>query len=108
MAEYRSLGTSDANTNAWMRDAAMNGKLPTAKQMTMRPDLFFPYRFGHAFWTFVGKRWGDESIGQIMNAVPSVGVERAFKRELGVAIEDLAEEWKESLQTEHLPQVASL
>ena len=27
------------------------------------------------------RRWGDEAIGQIMNAVPSVGVERAFKRE---------------------------
>jgi Tol biopolymer transport system component len=108
MAEYLSLGPSDANTNAWMRDAAMHGKLPTAKQMTARPDLFFPYRFGHAFWTFVGKRWGDEAIGQIMNAVPTVGVERAFKRELGVALEDIAEEWKETLQTEHLPQIASL
>ena len=108
MAEYLSLGPSDANTNAWMRDAAMNGKLPTAKLMTQRPDVFFPYRFGHAFWTFVGKRWGDESIGQIMNAVPTVGVERAFKRELGVALEDLADEWKESLQNEHLPQIAAL
>ena len=108
MAEYLSLGPSDANTNAWMRDAAINGKLPTAKQMTQRPDLFFPYRFGHAFWTYVGKRWGDEAIGQIMNAVPTVGVERAFKRELGVSLEDLGDEWKESLQTQHLPQIASL
>jgi Tol biopolymer transport system component len=108
MAEYLSLGPSDANTNTWMRDAAINGKLPSVKQMTQRPDLFFPYRFGHAFWTYVGKRWGDEAIGQIMNAVPTVGVERAFKRELGVSLDDLGDEWKESLQTQHLPQIASL
>jgi Tol biopolymer transport system component len=108
MAEYLSLGPSGPNTNAWMRDAALHGKLPTPEQMTRYPERFFPYRFGHAFWTYVGQRWGDEAIGQIMNAVPAVGVERAFKRELGVALEDLGEEWREGMQTQHLPQIASL
>ena len=108
MAEYLSLGPSTPNTNAWMRDAALNGKLPTVKLMTDHPERFFPYRFGHAFWTYVGQRWGDEAIGQIMNAVPAVGVDRAFKRELGVALEDLGDEWREALQTQHLPQVAQL
>lgn len=108
MAEYLSLGPNTPLTNTWLRDAALNGKLPTVKQMTDYPERFFPYRFGHAFWTYVGQRWGDETIGQIMNAVPSVGVERAFKRELGVSLEDLGDEWREAMQTEHLPQVASL
>ena len=108
MAEYLSLGPSTSLTNAWMRDAALNGKLPTIKQMTDYPDRYFPYRFGHAFWTYVGKRWGDDAIGQIMNALPSVGVERAFRRELGVALEDIGDEWREAMQTEHLPQVAQL
>ncbi|HJQ19004.1 MAG TPA: BamA/TamA family outer membrane protein [Gemmatimonadaceae bacterium] len=108
MAEYLSLGPSTPLTNAWMRDAALNGKIPTVEQMTGYPERFFPYRFGHAFWTYVGQRWGDESIGQIMNAVPSVGVERAFKRELGESLEDLGDEWRESLQTQQLPQVGSL
>jgi Tol biopolymer transport system component len=108
MAEYLSLGPSTPATNAWMRDAALNGKLPTVKLMTEQPDRYFPYRFGHAFWTYVGARWGDEAIGQIMNAVPSVGVERAFKRELGVSLDDLGDEWREAMQTQHLPQIASL
>jgi hypothetical protein len=108
MAEYLSLGPSGTLTNAWMRDAALNGKLPTTKQMTDYPDRYFPYRFGHAFWTYVGKRWGDDAIGQIMNAVPSVGVERAFRRELGMDLDDIGDEWREAMQTEHLPQVAQL
>ena len=108
MAEYLSLGPNTPLTDAWVRDAALNGKLPTVEQMTDHPDKFFPYRFGHAFWAFVGQRWGDESIGQIMNAVPSVGVDRAFRRELGVALDDLGDEWREAMQTTHLPIVATL
>jgi WD40 repeat protein len=108
MAEYLSLGPNTPLTNTWMRDAALNGNLPTVKQMTEQPDKYFPYRFGHAFWTYVGHRWGDEAIGQIMNALPSVGVERAFSRELGLSLEDLGDEWREAMQVAHLPQIGGM
>ncbi len=108
MAEYLSLGPSTPLTTTWMRDAALNGKIPTVAQMTDHPERYFPYRFGHSFWTFIGQKWGDEAIGQIMNAVPSVGIERAFKRELGVSLEDLGDQWKEDLQTRLLPPVGGL
>src|SRR6476646_1374468 len=72
MAEYLSLGPTLPLTDAWMRDAALNGKLPTVEQMTDDPERFFPYRYGHSFWAFVGRKWGDEAIGQIMNASPTV------------------------------------
>jgi Tol biopolymer transport system component len=107
MAEYLSLGPSTPLTDAWMRDAALNGKLPTIEQLTNQPGTYFPYRYGHAFWAFVGQKWGDEAIGQIMNAVPSVGVERAFRREVGMDLDDLGDEWRETMQTTHLPAVAS-
>ena len=108
MAEYLSLGPSSALTDAWMRDAALNGKIPTMEQLTDYPERFFPYRYGHAFWTFIGRKWGDEAIGQIMNAAPSVGIERAFKRELGVSLEDIGDEWKEDMQQRYLPPIANL
>jgi WD40 repeat protein len=108
MAEYLSLGPSTTFTRTWMRDAALHGRIPTVEQMTDSPERYFPYRFGHSFWTYVGRKWGDEAIGQIMNAVPSVGVERAFRRELGVSLEDLGEEWKEYLQQTYLPEVGQL
>src|SRR3954468_21275055 len=108
MAEYLSLGPSTPLTNAWMRDAALNGKLPSVEQMTDYPERFFPYRYGHAFWTFIGQKWGDEAIGQIMNGAPTVGMERAFKPQFGLSLEDLGDEWKEKIQQRHLPQVGNL
>ncbi|HYD52217.1 MAG TPA: hypothetical protein VEA99_06310 [Gemmatimonadaceae bacterium] len=108
MAEYLSLGPNTSHTNTWMRDAALNGRLPTLEQLTRHPRQFFPYRYGHAFWSYVGHRWGDESIGQIMQAVPGVGFERAIKRELGITLEDLGDEWKETLQQQLLPQTGGL
>ncbi|HEY7394167.1 MAG TPA: DPP IV N-terminal domain-containing protein [Gemmatimonadaceae bacterium] len=108
MAEYLSMGPSWPSTTSWMRDAALNGKLPTIKQLTDEPDKYFPYRFGHSLWSYVGQKWGDEAIGQIMNSVPSVGVERAFRRELGVSFEELGEEWREDLQTRLLPAVGGM
>ena len=108
MAEYLSIGPGHVLTNSWVRDAALNGTLPTIEQMTNYPDRFFPYRYGEALWKYIGQRWGDEVIGEIMNAVPNVGIERAFKRELGLSLEELSDEWREAMQTKHLPQVAEL
>ena len=42
MAEYLSLGPSGAATNTWMRDAALNGKIPTIKQLTRRAGQILP------------------------------------------------------------------
>jgi hypothetical protein len=108
MAEYLSLGPVHPLTTTWMRDAALSGRIPTIAQMTKDPDEYFPYRFGHSFWTFVGAKWGDEAIGQIMSAVPSIGVERAFIRELGESVEDVAEQWRDDLQEKLLPAVGTL
>jgi WD40 repeat protein len=107
MAEYLSLGPSTTITTTWMRDAALNGRIPPIEQLTDKPDKYFPYRYGHSLWTYIGQKWGDETIGQIMNAVPTVGVERAFKRELGISLEDLGDEWREDLQTKLLPGIGN-
>ena len=64
-----------------MRDAALNGNIPTIEQMTQRPDKWFVYRYGESLWSYIGARWGDETIGQILRAAPNVGYERAIKRE---------------------------
>jgi WD40 repeat protein len=107
MAEYLSVGPDHPATDAVMRDAALNGNIPTIEQMN-NPAAFFPYRFGESFWRFIGKRWGDEMVGEILQGVGSSGVERAFKRFTGFELEDLGDEWKEALQAEYLPSVATL
>jgi WD40 repeat protein len=107
-AEYLSIGPWDPHTSTVIRDAAINGRLPTIRDLTERPDEYFPYRYGESLWAYVGKRWGDETIGNILNATPSLGVERAVKRETGLTLDELGTEWKEAMQAEHLPQLPHL
>ena len=46
MAEYLSIGPNHPATDAIVRDAALNGNLPSIEQMTEQPDRWFPYRYG--------------------------------------------------------------
>lgn len=106
MAEYLSLGPDHPQTHAVMRDAALSGNIPSIEEMTERPDRYFPYRYGAALWAYVAGRWGEAAVGDIMNSAPGAGIERAFERELGLSLEELGEEWRESVQVEQLPLVA--
>ncbi|MFI5312142.1 MAG: basic secretory protein-like protein, partial [Gemmatimonadales bacterium] len=108
MAEYLSVGPNHPVTDGMIRDAALNGNLPSIKQMTEEPDRWFVYRFGESFWRYVGQRWGDEIIGEIMLAMPSLGMERAFKRHTGMDLDDLSDDWRDANQTTYLPGVAAL
>jgi Tol biopolymer transport system component len=108
MAEYLSIGPEHSLTDMYMRDAAVNGTIPTVRQMLERPDRWTPYRFGHALMRYIGDRWGDVAIGAILQSVPNVGVERALRRELGMTTEQLGDEWREAMQARYLPMLASL
>jgi hypothetical protein len=107
MAEYFSIGPTHPWTNAWVRDAVLNNTLPTIQQMTERPDKYFPYRYGLSVWQYVGERWGDDVIAEIMNAIPSVGIDRAFRRETGLGLNELSTQWSETMKQRYLPLVAS-
>jgi Tol biopolymer transport system component len=108
MAEYLSTGGSHTLTTTWLRDAAVNGNLPTIEQMTERPDKYFPYRYGEALWEYVGERWGDAAIGEILQNVTTLGIARAFQRQLGLSLHELSDEWRESVNAKYLPQAAGL
>src|SRR5256885_2128514 len=105
MAEYLSLGPIDNHTAMWLRDASLEGHLPTIEQLTYDPRIF-PYYFGHAIWAYIGEKWGDEVIGEILQASTAGGVENAFKRALGLSLDDLSSEWRDAGQTTYLPQLA--
>ncbi len=103
MAEYLSIGPNHPLTAGWLRDAAVSGNIPTVKQMTDRPDKYFPYRYGESLWQYIGERWGDAAIGEILRNAPAVGVERAFVRELGMSLVDVGAAWREAVQSQYLP-----
>jgi len=106
MAEYLSIGPQHSATASIMRDAALSDRLPTIRQLAERPDRYFPYRYGESVFEYIGRRWGDDVIGDIMADVPSVGVEHAMARQLSMSESDLSDGWREAVRDAALPSVA--
>src|SRR5439155_1027172 len=55
---------------------------------------------------FIGEKWGDEVIGEILQATANSGVEQAFHRALGLSLDELSDEWRDAVQTTYLPQLS--
>lgn len=104
MAEYLSLGGVDPNTAMWLRDAAVEGKIPTIEQLQDDPRIF-PYRFGQALLAYIGQRWGDEAIGAILSASRAGSLEGAFRRVIGLDFKQLGDQWRDAVAREYLPQL---
>lgn len=96
MAEYFSIGPVDPHTAMWLRDAAALEKLPDIDDLNKRE--YFPYRWGHAFWAYIGGRWGDDAVARIMKAAadPRLNVD-AIEVETGLSEEELSRAWQESI-----------
>jgi len=103
MAEYLSLGPLNPETTMWLRDASLEGHLPTIEELEYG-DIF-PYRYGHAIWAYIGEKWGDEVIGEILQTSASSGVATAVKRALGLSLDELSADWRDAVQTTFLPQL---
>lgn len=105
MAEYLSVGPVDPLTAMWVRDAALEGTLPTIDRMTYDPSVF-PYRWGQALWAYIGGRWGDAAIGQILKiAGQGTPYDEAFERVLNVGIDQLTQDWHASIRRAYLPML---
>ncbi|HKE87429.1 MAG TPA: basic secretory protein-like protein [Vicinamibacterales bacterium] len=126
MAEYLSLGSVDAQTALWMRDAALRDRLPTISDLNN--PRFFPYRYGQALFAYIGQRYGDRAIAAIMRRLgapatrPLEGAPaetrnaaghfetvgdpiKAIELALGVDRETLSRQWQESIRATMLPPV---
>ena len=104
MAEYLSLGEIGPETAMWLRDASVEGTLPSIQQLTYDPYIF-PYRFGHALMAYVGERWGDEAVGALLKSTLTGGIEGAFQRVLGISTQQLSAQWRDHVQQTYLPEL---
>ena len=107
MAEYLSLGPINPETAMWLRDASLEGNLPTIEQMTLDPYRYFPYRYGHALWSYIGERWGDEAVGAILKSTLAGGIEGAFRRTIGLTLDQLSDQWRDAVQKKYLPEIGA-
>jgi WD40 repeat protein len=97
LAEYLSLGPEDSQTAMWLRDAVASNKLPTLKDLGN--PRYFPYRFGHAFWAYVGGRWGDDKVVGLFREGLSAGdPQAAIKKVLGQDEKTFSKEWGASVR----------
>jgi Tol biopolymer transport system component len=101
MAEYLSIGPVDPNTAMWLRDAARQEMLPSISDLDN--PKYFPYRWGQAFWAYVGGRWGDKVIGDMLSVASRGGVEAAFQQVLGVSSKEVSADWQASIRKTYAP-----
>jgi Tol biopolymer transport system component len=110
MAEYLSTGPQSPTTAMWLRDAALEGRFPTIQELDS--PQYFPYRFGHGFWAYIGGRFGDATVGTILHRLGFAGragggnhVE-VIENATGLSAEALSEAWITSVRSAYnLPVV---
>lgn len=104
MAEYLSVGKKDAFTSMWMRDALLNRDIPSLKDLT-NSNKYFPYRYGQAFWTFVGSLYGDTTIVPLFKATAKFGYENGIRYTFGYDDRTLSGLWKNAIEQHYRPML---
>jgi Tol biopolymer transport system component len=102
MAEYLARGSADAESELWLRDAVRSDRVP-AKQSETAQRLS-PYQYGHAFWSYLGNRFGDGVIEKAMK--PDKKHRRLADRmryATGVDLDTLHADWRTSVYRSHTP-----
>lgn len=96
LAEYMSIGSIDAHTAMWMRDAVLNDDVPSLKQLDN--PKYFPYRYGQAFWAFLTGLKGDDIIKPFFTSVAKYGFEKACLVELQMSKKNLSALWENAIK----------
>jgi hypothetical protein len=105
MAEYMSIGKVDPHTAMWMRDAVLHNNVPTLEKLTYDPS-FFPYRYGQAFWAWVGGKYGDAMVKKLFIETAKRGYVSAVKRTLGYSEDSISVMWRDELKRFYEPYLA--
>lgn len=105
MAEYFSLGPADPFTAMWMRDAAQHG-LPRYGELD--DPRFFPYRYGQAFLAYLGGRYGDRVIVDLLRAAArSRSMTAAIQAVLHLPPDTVVSQWHRALHAAYDPVAAA-
>jgi len=103
LSEYLSIGSSDVKTAVWMRDAVDRNDVPTFRDMTRRPDKYFPYRYGHVFWDYFTDLYGDGVIRNLLLSSAKRGYKDAIETLTGLSTDTLSILWSDAVKRTHSP-----
>lgn len=104
MAEYLSTGSRSVLTARWMRDelARDDRDFPTVGDL-QNSRKYFPYRYGHALWAFVGGTWGDDAVREIFLQSVRSSPSAAIQSVLGMPADTLSAAWRRALESAYGP-----
>ncbi len=93
-------GAVDAQTAMWLRDAALREKLPSVRDLD--DPKYFPYRWGHAFWAYIGAKYGDRAVASLIRSAANPRFDMpGLARQLGTDPDKLDQDWHEAIHGEH-------
>ena len=88
-----------------IRDAVVNGVLPTLEQL--RIPYFIVYRYGHAIFDFITQEFGKEGVRNFLLEFRKVllthNVEKAIKEAFGWELEEFERRFHKYLRQKYLP-----
>ena len=89
----------NTNTEMWVRDLAINSEqIPHLKLL----NGYLAYRGGQSVWSFITKKWGDESIADFFyNLKISSNLKKSLKLTFGVDLDELSDQWHQYLKKEY-------
>jgi hypothetical protein len=96
MAEHLSVGSIDAHTAMWIRDAVLAGKLPTLAQLG--DPRWFPYRYGQALWWFLASTFGDDIAARAIRSRAPGGAVGRLVATTGTSAEALSRDWHAAMR----------
>jgi Tol biopolymer transport system component len=98
MAEFLTIGSVDANTAMWVRDAVNRDRLPTIRQLG--DPRWFPYRYGQALWAFLAERYGEDIAARALAVKSKRSGAGRLSAAIGLNEATLSREWHAALRAE--------
>jgi Tol biopolymer transport system component len=100
MAEYLSKGTLTPAASMWVRDAVLSERIPerindAAREMS-------PYMFGHAFWSYLANRFGDDIVEKALKpGRKGRRLKDRIRHATGEELDDLYSSWRKYAQEQY-------
>src|SRR5690606_38665874 len=76
--------------------------IPTLRDLT-ESNKYFPYRYGQAFWSYIGSTYGDTVIVPLFKATAKYGYQAAIQRVFGYNEATLSRLWKNTIENAYKP-----
>ncbi len=97
----------DSRDRMVLRDAVVNDRIP---RITLNPQGYFAYRFGHAVFDFIREKYGWDGLRDFIYEYRNTlgnSVDRALKRAFNVTPDEFDTQFRSWLRKQYLPALVA-